>query len=191
MDRQNTRRTEALFFCAVAPILRCAKPASLMTLIPGSEQAWCTRRNALCRATGLRFIELHGSHGCTVLLVYDEDALCRVLRHPQAKDLLDRYGYAPEGSLAVRFARLQERFATEDFPHEIGVFLGYPLDDVSSFIAHRGQDCLCSRYWKVYHNPERAQEIFARIDAARAYAQALLGQSLPVHITANRLKTVT
>ena len=56
------------------------------------------------------------------------------------------------------------------FPHEIGAFLDYPIDDVKCFIDKRGQDCLMTGYWKVYHNPERAKMIFLAYDKAKISA---------------------
>ncbi|MDF3006013.1 MAG: hypothetical protein K0S22_2485 [Oscillospiraceae bacterium] len=48
------------------------------------------------------------------------------------------------------------------FPHEIGIFLGYPLRDVQGFIENKGKDfCLCS-FWKVYTEPQHAQKLFAQ-----------------------------
>ena len=36
------------------------------------------------------------------------------------------------------------------FPHEIGIFLGYPLADVAGFIRNKGRNCKCIGTWKVY-----------------------------------------
>lgn len=51
---------------------------------------------------------------------------------------LAQYGYQ---SIDIDYAlnRLRERFnAGEDFPHEIGLFLDYPLGDVIGFIENEG-----------------------------------------------------
>lgn len=37
----------------------------------------------------------------------------------------------------------------EDFPHEIGLFLGYPSEDVSGFIKHGAKNSKCVGTWKV------------------------------------------
>jgi hypothetical protein len=50
----------------------------------------------------------------------------------------------------------------EDFPHEIGLFLGYPPEDVRGFMEHRGCGCKCVGCWKVYGDVQRAAELFAR-----------------------------
>ena len=40
----------------------------------------------------------------------------------------------------------------KQFPHEMGLLLGYPIEDVRGFIEHNGCGCLYSGYWKVYRN---------------------------------------
>ena len=53
--------------------------------------------------------------------------------------------------------RVQKRMT---FPHEVGLFLGYPPEDVQGFIEHRGQCFACSGYWKVYANEEETRRLF-------------------------------
>ena len=57
-----------------------------------------------------------------------------------------------------------------EFPHELGVILEYPVEDVKGFIDNRGKNCLMERYWKVYHNRERAEEIFRQYDQVKETA---------------------
>ena len=49
----------------------------------------------------------------------------------------------------------------EEFPHEIGVFLDYPLSDVIAFIENKGMHFRQVGYWKVYSNEAEALRIFA------------------------------
>ena len=49
-----------------------------------------------------------------------------------------------------------------EFPHEIGLFLGYPPEDVHGFILHKGNCCKCCGCWKVYGNEEKALRAFAK-----------------------------
>lgn len=46
------------------------------------------------------------------------------------------------------------------FPHEIGLFLGYPLHDVIGFIQNEGKNCRHCGLWKVYCNECQAQKTF-------------------------------
>ena len=48
----------------------------------------------------------------------------------------------------------------DEFPHEIGLFLGYPADDVFSFIQNRGENYKFCGYWKVYSNEEAMKTLF-------------------------------
>jgi hypothetical protein len=50
----------------------------------------------------------------------------------------------------------------EEFPHEIGLFLGYPLEDVIGFIRHKGQNCKCHGVWKVYGNEQESLKLFEK-----------------------------
>lgn len=54
-----------------------------------------------------------------------------------------------------------------EFPHEIGLFLGYQPEDVEGFRRHRGRSCKLCGYWKVYSDMERAQRLFRRYDRCR------------------------
>ena len=47
-----------------------------------------------------------------------------------------------------------------DFPHEVGLFLGYPVEDVIGFIENKGKNCLCCGCWKCYSNACAAQKAF-------------------------------
>jgi len=50
------------------------------------------------------------------------------------------------------------------FPHEIGVFLGYPLHDVIGFINNAGKNSCCCGYWKVYNEQDDARRRFRRFN---------------------------
>ena len=53
------------------------------------------------------------------------------------------------------------RHGSAEFPHELGIFLGYPLADVKGFIEHNGKDFLYQGYWKVYENVEERKKMFS------------------------------
>lgn len=55
--------------------------------------------------------------------------------------------------------RLREN---KDFPHEIGLFLGYPPLDVEGFINNRKDELKCTGYFKVYSDKAKALKLFAQ-----------------------------
>ena len=48
------------------------------------------------------------------------------------------------------------------FPHEVGVILGYPVEDVIEFENHQGHDCKYCGSWKSYSDIENAKDCHCR-----------------------------
>ena len=96
-----------------------------------------------------------------LVYVYRPLKLWRELTQKTTQSFLAKYGYrglTPEQCLD----RLEMRISNDSFPHEIGVFLGYPLHDVVGFIVNGGKNSKCTGYWKVYCNVDAAQSTFAK-----------------------------
>ncbi|MGM9613681.1 MAG: DUF3793 family protein [Butyricicoccus sp.] len=103
-----------------------------------------------------------------LVLVYQPGLLARQLSQKKVRELLRQDGY-PTSSMREQIEHLKFRLAEQqDFPHEIGLFLGYPVSDVLAFQNSRGADCKLCGYWKVYGDVEAARRCFARFDACRA-----------------------
>ena len=94
-------------------------------------------------------------------ILYRAELVARALAVPQAQDLLCEAGYRITDSMEERleFLRLRMR-VRKTLPPEIGLFLGYPPEDVRGFITRRGQDFVYSGYWKVYTNEAEARALF-------------------------------
>lgn len=105
------------------------------------------------------------------ILLYRKELLCRYLKQERVKTLMENFGYQeinPEDILRGLAARYQAHIeGNELFPHEIGLLLGYPPEDVVGFIENEGRNFLCSGYWKVYGDANRAKRVFAAYDRAR------------------------
>lgn len=91
------------------------------------------------------------------------------LARPEARAQLRRDGYPVEGGLAGMLDFLGERLRGEgDFPHEVGLFLGYPAADVEGFRKYGGRNCKLSGLWKVYGDVEWAGRYFEQCRRCRA-----------------------
>lgn len=95
----------------------------------------------------------------TLVLVYQPNLLWRELMLPENRRFLMNSGYSEWHSLSAVLHCLKERCRTQCVPHEIGLFLSYPLEDVIGFIENR-QDCKLTGYWKVYSDVPSAQKRF-------------------------------
>ena len=82
-----------------------------------------------------------------------------VLNETKTKTLLSSLGYKTN-DLNQCIDHLKFRFKNENFPHEIGIFLGYPYEDVIGFIENKGNNFLINGYWKVYANKDQKSIIF-------------------------------
>ena len=81
-------------------------------------------------------------------------------------EFLSRFGYQNDWDYLQYLEFLKKRY-TNLCPHEIGVFLGYPIYDVMQFISCPNKECRFVGYWKVYENEEVAKEIFRSYDEAK------------------------
>ena len=119
------------------------------------------RLNQRLGPKGLRILPLRWQNGKALLYLYRPRMLERDLRDPLAQKLLSECGYTCENA-SFCLIRLISRLRTEaDFPHEVGLFLGYPPADVEGFMHRKDSYKLCG-LWKVYDDVESALRQFAR-----------------------------
>lgn len=97
-----------------------------------------------------------------LVYLYRKKRLENDLKKPGVRELLWQYGYQSCEWQHCR-EQLRKRLKEYDcFPHEIGVFLDYPLLDVIGFIEQGGKNCKCCGVWKVYSNECETQQLFER-----------------------------
>ncbi len=161
-----------------APTFRGLKAASLVAFQKRrcGDAAKRLAAYAPCLARhGIAIRCLVNDENRALVLFYRPEVLVRLLARPAAVRLLRRYGYAPRSTLPEMLAHLERRIGESDsFPHEIGLFLGYPPEDVRGFIEHRGRDFVCCGYWKVYEDATRAQALFRQYaDCTESFCRQL------------------
>lgn len=150
-----------------APLLKGLAIANVLTLDK-------TEAFAICRLLGgteISYYFLCSKGKKVVLFLYRKKELLTYLDMEKTREFLKEYGYE-EITLSALMQKLSERVrlyrnGETEFPHEIGIFLGYPLTDVKGFIENKGQNCKYLGYWKVYDNVHEAVKIFCRFDKER------------------------
>ena len=116
--------------------------------------------NGLLRKKGIQALILREQDGVGLIYVYRVAAIQRQLDRREVRLFLQKQGY-PTASVAQSLAHLGKRLSADGgFPHEIGVFLDYPLSDVIAFIENKGLHFRQAGYWKVYSNEAEALRIF-------------------------------
>ncbi len=94
------------------------------------------------------------------------------MAQPEVRKFLRSLGYDVSAGYDGLLRQLGLRLrGCQDFPHEIGVFLGYPLEDVRGFIANQGRNYTCCGCWKSYGDPAEAHRRFSSYRACTAAFQ--------------------
>jgi len=137
------------------------KPASLFNIKKELiKDIRAYKKMFLCRGVECRFIKLNGDK--VLLYVFKRSSLEKILFNKEVGDFLRRYGYeynTVDEALKILVRKLRFEKA---FPHEIGVFLGYALEDVKGFISSPTDGVCFTGYWKVYAHAEQKALMFAR-----------------------------
>ena len=115
--------------------------------------------NTKAAKKGLRLHVLCACKSRALILLYNASALEQQLKCDEVCRILEAYGYKNTARTEEKLKKLAERIQENPgFPHEIGVFLGYPLDDVIGFIEHKPYYLVGD--WKVYQNVNEAKKQF-------------------------------
>lgn len=94
-----------------------------------------------------------------LFLVYDETLLQEVLSATDSVRYLEQKGYPQDMGLDGILRELLLRLSvSRAFPHEVGLFLGYPVYDVIAFERDAGRNAKRTAYWQVYGNVEEAEQ---------------------------------
>lgn len=153
-----------------APTLFGGKVASLISFKQNRRrnvlQLWNQYRKEIKKYIPLNFCELSRDEKHVVVLFYHSKRLGKNLKETSCHCFLQSCGYASPHDIKSSLKCLRQRFV-KSCPHEIGVFLGYPIEDVKCFASGKNEEPMVIGYWKVYSKVQEALNIFAQYDQAR------------------------
>lgn len=155
--------TDKMIVRYCAPTLAGLKTGSMFSCPYDSRRALAgeiRKQNRRLAPKGLRILLLRFSKKRALIYVFRPSDLERDLSNQAVAELLERFGY-PDTRMAPCIGRLIRRFRQEqEFPHEVGVFLGYPPEDVRGFIDNKAGGQKCAGCWKVYGDEAAAKAAF-------------------------------
>ena len=130
-----------------APVLKGIKISCLISmdarLRPGLPE--------ILMGTDVKYHCLSCSQGKCLVLFYRPDELEQYLKKADVSQLAQEYGYKkePAKKMLERLSQRVKDFSEKGmgFPHEIGMFLGYPVADIRGFIENEGRKYLMIGYW--------------------------------------------
>lgn len=146
-----------------APTLASIKSANMFSCSYENEEElnsavlfW----NELFKSKGVELIILKKQGGFVLIYVCRKSRLSAVLQKDDVAQFLSDYGYK-NISIENAINTLKDRLhSVNEFPHEIGIFLDYPLEDVKGFIKNAGANFKCIGCWKVYCNECESIKMF-------------------------------
>ena len=139
----------------------------------------------LFKNSDIDVLKLASSKDKVFFLVYRKDPLKEYLSSNDVNKLLIEYGYeSDELSYVLHEFSLRYNFCLNNFtpfPHELGLILGYPVEDVIKFVKYKGKNYLHVGYWKVYEDPKTKLELFEKFDSATEAFSKLVGRGVSIN----------
>lgn len=176
MKMNDSDYVKALILYHTAPVLSGYRPGVLLSFVNNKRKIYDTWKTCGCKFicnTGIEYYELNETANSTAVLFYNRTNLMKVLSDSENVKFLRKFGYNNLLNLEDYLMKLNIRFKSS-CPHEIGLFIGIPLKDISGFIENEGNGYIESGYWKVYSNPVEARRIFENCDSAKLVAARLI-----------------
>jgi len=118
------------------------------------------RWNEILNPKGVFARVMAEKRGRYYIYVYRNSALLALSLSCKIQSFLKGFGYVRfdvESLLKFFQVRMSKSVC---FPHEVGIFLGYPLEDVRDFIAYGGKNYKQIGCWKVYNDVQNSMHIF-------------------------------
>jgi len=150
-----------------APLIAGLKISNLLIIPETNEKIF----GEIIEKTDISVYNLLNYRGKAIYLLYREAKIIEFLQSEKAKEVFINEGYESLllNDILHSFQKRYEHYRVEggEFPHEMGLLLGYPVEDVVGFMENDGDNFLCSGYWKVYERPQEKQLLFRQFEYAK------------------------
>lgn len=163
-----------------APLISGLKMSNL--LIVSAEDETLVRM--ILRKSGISFYRLLKSGEKVTFLLFRREWLEAYLQQKEVRAVFVAEGYQ-DYILGNVFRTFQERYKRymnggDCFPHEMGLLLGYPVEDVQGFMENEGKNFLYSGYWKVYADVQEKIKLFQKFETAKETVIQLLSYGVGI-----------
>lgn len=150
-----------------APVITGIKISNLL-IVSGRDEE---RVSAILKGTGIQHYCLRRQEKNSTYLLFRASELVTYLYEEKVRNVLVQVGYNDLTLLGI-LSLFQNRYASymenrKGFPHEMGLLLGYPIEDVQGFIKNKGKNYLYAGYWKVYKDVEEKKLLFDAYESAK------------------------
>lgn len=177
-----------------ALVLAGVKPSVTVTIKKSGEnlyEKWIQYGIEFLNKINIEFVSLRESNNALILLIYSKELLESNIFKEENKEFLGRLGYSENDDIYEYIGKLKERYNLYNCPHELGLFLGIPLEDVKDFMDCADKKCLGCGYWKVYNDYNKAKETFNQYDRVKELAVHHILRGDPSYDLACNIKKIS
>ena len=157
--------SEEVIVQCCAPTLAGIKTGSLFSFQYESKEQMTKelrRYNRILSSSGICILPLRYRNGRALFYLFRPASLKADISKGEVRQLLEEAGYS-DLRCGECIRRLIRRICEgKSFPHEVGLFLSYPPEDVRGFIENNAKNYKFVGYWKVYGDEEGAKKTFTR-----------------------------
>jgi|GEM_PF-1926192 len=179
-----------------APVMLKVRPAVLIRLSNCGRIAelrrydhFCIHQQEILSALRTNYLILKNTGKDMQILFFDSEGLETVLTHRDNCEFLEGIGYRRSTEAGEYLAELRRRFVSPLFPHEIGIFLGYPLKDVRAFMAGRQDSVSIPRpLWRVFDDPSESLRLMWMYRFAEDIGRAAIVQYKQAELSIEQIR---
>lgn len=153
-------------------VISGAKPSATITLKKSGNNIYCKwvrYGRKFLEEIGIDYIDLREGEESLIILVYNRENLKNYIFKKENRDFLMKLDYENCKDIDEYIEVLKIRYGKFKCPHELGIFLGFPLEDVRDFMECSNKKCLRCGYWLVYNNLQEAMTIFDRYNKIKDF----------------------
>lgn len=150
----------------LAPTLLSQKPAELLNikLHKATRREFCAR---LTQIPDINFFEIREISQLQQILFINKNVLERIIFNSISQEFLRFINYPHFSSVDDYLLHLIDKIRFHAFPHEIGLFLGYPLKDVLGFMGLVPLPYVKTQGWRVYGDERFSNDCYEKYQLAR------------------------
>lgn len=185
LDKKSVE-TQLAIQCA--PLLAGIKISNLLTISCAEAESI----EQVLNQTDIAVCPLYQTGERTTFLLYHPERMQCHLTAPATSKCMNGFGYC---SMEIhhtieQFRANYDRYLSDkkSFPHEMGILLGYPVEDVLGFMHHQGENYLYCGYWKVYGRLDDKLRMFQAYEDAREIIMEALSKGNNIAQVVDTLK---
>lgn len=180
VQSMDSKSVELQLILQCAPLITGIKISNLFIIDSANEGALMY----ILKHSGISSFRLLKSNGKTIFLLFRRKQLEQYLARHDVVTVLKGMSYYEFsfGGILRQFKNRYEAYKNQEmqFPHEMGLLLGYPVEDVKGFIVNNGQNYQYAGYWKVYSNVFEKKELFSKYETSKEKLIQMLVNNLDI-----------